>query len=48
MSLRVVFRRAARHDFDEAALWYDERRAGLGAECMIEIDRAISMASNDP
>ncbi len=48
MSLRVVFRRAARHDFDEAASWYDERRAGLGGEFMIEIDRAVSMASNNP
>jgi plasmid stabilization system protein ParE len=30
MTLPVVFRRAARREFDEAALWYEERRAGLG------------------
>jgi plasmid stabilization system protein ParE len=48
MSLRVVFRRAARHDFEEAASWYNERRAGLGAEFTSEIDRALSRASDNP
>ncbi len=48
MTLRVVFRRAARREFDEAALWYDERRAGLGAEFVAEIDRAIELAAQTP
>src|SRR6267378_294661 len=30
MTLRVVFRRAARAEFDAAALWYEDRQAGLG------------------
>ena len=32
MTLAVVFRHAARHEFDEAALWYEERRPGLGTQ----------------
>jgi hypothetical protein len=32
MSLRVVFRVAARHEVEEAAAWYDQRRQGLGEE----------------
>ncbi len=31
MSLPVVFRRLARTEFDDAADWYEQRRAGLGA-----------------
>ena len=30
MSLPIVFRRAARAEFDDAADWYEQRRAGLG------------------
>ena len=30
MSLPIVFRRQARYEFDEAAVWYEERRSGLG------------------
>ncbi len=32
MTLRVVFRRAARLEFEEGVLWYEERRRGLGAQ----------------
>lgn len=31
MSLPFLFRRAARTEYDEAADWYEARRAGLGA-----------------
>ena len=48
MTLQVVFRRAARLDFDEAAKWYREHRLGLGRDFIIEIDRAISLAATDP
>ncbi len=48
MSLRVVFRPAARHEFEDAADWYEEHRAGLGAEFTAEIDRAVNLASNNP
>lgn len=48
MTLTVVFRRAARREFDEAALWYEERRPGLGAQFVSEIDRAVHLAAENP
>jgi plasmid stabilization system protein ParE len=48
MTLAVVVRRAARHEFDEAALWYEERRPGLGAQFILEIDRAVHLAAENP
>ena len=48
MTLQVVLRQAARRDFDDAANWYEERRAGLGQEFITEIDRAITLAAADP
>lgn len=48
MTLRVVFRRAARAEFDAAALWYEERQIGLGAEFTSEIRRTVELASNHP
>lgn len=30
MSLPIVFRRAARAEFDESADWYEQRQATLG------------------
>jgi hypothetical protein len=41
MTLEVVFRPAARDEFDEAAVWYEERRPGLGVAFVAEIDRVI-------
>ena len=48
MTLTVVFRRAARREFDEAALWYEDRHFGLGAEFTGEINRAVAMAASNP
>lgn len=48
MTLTVVFRRAARREFDEAALWYEERRFGLGAEFTSEINRSVTNAASNP
>lgn len=48
MTLEVVFRPAARVEFDGAALWYEDRRPGLGAQFVSEIDRAIELAANHP
>jgi hypothetical protein len=47
MTLPVVFRRAARREFDEAALWYEERRAGLGHNSS-EINYAINWCWKNP
>ena len=48
MILNVVFRRAARAEFDRAALWYEERQPGLGLQFTAEIDRAVDRNSDDP
>lgn len=48
MTLRVVFRRAARLEFEEAAVWYDQQRPGLGEEFLREIDEAIKRAADAP
>ena len=48
MTLPVVFRRAAKDEFDSAAIWYDERQAGLGTQFVFEVKNAIGSASDDP
>ncbi len=48
MTLRVVFRPAARAEFDGATLWYEDRQAGLGAQFVAEIDRAVDLACRYP
>jgi len=48
MTLRVVFRPAARAELDGAALWYEDRRPGLGAQFITEIDRAVDLAARHP
>ena len=48
MTLQVVFRPAAKAEFDGAALWYEDRRPGLGAEFVLEIDRAVELAAEHP
>lgn len=48
MSLRVVFRRAAKDDLEEAAAWYEDRRRGLGDEFLNEIGEAIEQAASHP
>jgi plasmid stabilization system protein ParE len=48
MTLKVVFRPAARAEFDGATLWYEDRRPGLGAQFVSEIDYAVEHASKYP
>ena len=48
MTLRVVFRRVARAEFDAEALWYEERQIGLGTAFTSEIKRAVELASDQP
>jgi len=45
MTLRVAFLHAARRDFEDAALWYEERRSGLGPEFRAEVDAAVSSSA---
>ena len=48
MSLPVSFRRAARAEFDETALWYEDRQIGLGLQFVQEVEHAIELASTNP
>ncbi len=48
MSLRVVFRRAARNEFADAAAWYEERRGGLGEQFLTEVGEAVERAAEHP
>jgi len=48
MTLKVVFRRAARAEFGGAALWYEERQSGLGMRFTFEIDRVVDFAAGNP
>jgi plasmid stabilization system protein ParE len=48
MTLKVVFRKAARAEFDAAALWYKARQASLGPRFVAEIDRAVELAAANP
>lgn len=38
----------ARAEFHDAAMWYEDRRPGLGDEFIREIDGAIGRISNHP
>jgi plasmid stabilization system protein ParE len=48
MSRRLIVRREAEADITEAALWYDEREAGLGWELTLEVRAAIRRALEHP
>src|SRR5947207_14707702 len=42
MTRAVVLRRAAQREFDDAALWYEERRRGLGTAMFAVFGRVAS------
>ena len=48
MTLRIDFRRAAKSEFENAAVWYEEQRPGLGEEFVIEIEQALAQAAVSP
>ncbi len=48
MTLRVVFRHAAKSEFEDAAVWYDEQRRGLGDEFIFEIEQSLASAAAAP
>ena len=48
MTFSIVFRRAAKVEFEKAAVWYDEQRPGLGEEFMVEVEQAIANAAAGP
>ena len=48
MTLPVAFRRAARRDVEDAVLWYEERRVGLGTQFQDQVDAAVLLAAEHP
>ncbi len=45
MTLRVVFRQAAKSELEDAAAWYDEQHLGLGEAFSAEIAQAVMNAA---
>jgi plasmid stabilization system protein ParE len=48
MRRRLIVRDEAEADITEAALWYEERAAGLGLELALEVRAAIRRAVENP
>src|SRR5262245_62317715 len=48
MSFPVVWRRIARREFDDAADWYEERRAGLGAKFIDQVQQVFARIGENP
>ena len=48
MKLPIVFRRAARAEFDDAADWYEQRRSGLGAAFAVAVQRVLDQIAAQP
>jgi plasmid stabilization system protein ParE len=48
MSLPVIFKPAARLEFDEAVAWYENERLGLGREFKLEVKLALKRALANP
>src|SRR5215468_11206810 len=48
MSLPIVFRRAARAEFDDAADWYEQRRAGRGARFTAAVRQVLDRIADQP
>jgi len=48
MTLQVVFRNAARAEFDFAALRYETQRPGLGSQFVAEVHATLQLAATYP
>ena len=48
MSLSITFGRQARREFDEAADWYEQHRAGLGARFVTAVQHVLDEAARNP
>jgi len=48
MSLPVIFKPAARLEFEEAVAWYEGERPGLGREFKLEVKLALKRALANP
>jgi plasmid stabilization system protein ParE len=48
MTYKLIIRPEAEGDIEQAALWYEKQRAGLGEEFLNEMDAAIQRAAANP
>lgn len=48
MRLAVVFRLAARQEFDAASGWYEQRRPGRGAHFTLAVRQVLERARTQP
>lgn len=48
MSIPIIFRRVARAEFDDAADWYEQRQAGLGAAFTAVVQRVLDQIAAQP
>ena len=48
MSQPLLFKSAARHEFEEAVIWYESARTGLGREFAQEVAWALERAQANP
>ena len=48
MTIKPFFRKAARLEYDEAAIWYESQKIGLGSEFVAEIQQALLIACENP
>lgn len=48
MTVPVVLRAIAQDEADEAARWYEGKRAGLGADFLAELQRVLDVISGQP
>lgn len=48
MTFRIVLRPAAKAEFEDAMIWYERQRRGLGEEFVIEIDEALAKVAESP
>jgi len=48
MSLPIVFRAAARAEFDQAAEWYERQQAGLGGAFVASVQQVLDNIAATP
>lgn len=48
MKWKIVFRREAKAELDEARRWYDQRRAGLGADFFLCVEETLERILRHP
>ena len=48
MTRKLVFRRVADAEFNEAALWYERQRDGLGLDLIEQVQNVIDRIAEDP